>query len=317
MIEYTLIAVLVILGIVIMGPYVLRSVNAHFKLWDVSVKDSYTEHLAQAPVNAIPNIPTNCSCQRSKGSCGSAVSRCGPNQREYDFNCIPQGCNGAVAPPPCEIDPTCCTTYSAQGCGTIPCPAGGCALAPTSPPPAANNCYFGQSIMATQCATLPISCSPNPSCPLPACLGILSPGAFYCATGTATPPTGLLQNFGITYVAGKVDCPSSPHCQLYCDTDNSFIINPSGTGCARTFQVAPVPSHPSNVQSTTSTPLLGSPGSYSFKICAPNANTIITAISVSASPPGQPTKTPIDVSGTDGCQSPGEPGNTCKIAITY
>ena len=34
MIEYSLIAVLVILGIVIMGPYVLRSVGAHFKLWD-------------------------------------------------------------------------------------------------------------------------------------------------------------------------------------------------------------------------------------------------------------------------------------------
>jgi len=40
-IEYTLIAVLVILGIVYMGPYALRSVNAYFKLWDDSVQDSF------------------------------------------------------------------------------------------------------------------------------------------------------------------------------------------------------------------------------------------------------------------------------------
>jgi Flp pilus assembly pilin Flp len=50
-IEYVLIAVLVILGIVIMGPYVLRSVNAHFKLWDDGVQDSFTENITQAPVH--------------------------------------------------------------------------------------------------------------------------------------------------------------------------------------------------------------------------------------------------------------------------
>ena len=62
MIEYIFIAILVILGIVIMGPYVLRSVNAHFKLWDESVQDSSTENLTQAPASDVPKINTNCTC---------------------------------------------------------------------------------------------------------------------------------------------------------------------------------------------------------------------------------------------------------------
>ena len=48
-IEYSIIAVLVILGVVVMGPYVLRSINAHFKMWDDQVQDSHNERLDILP----------------------------------------------------------------------------------------------------------------------------------------------------------------------------------------------------------------------------------------------------------------------------
>ena len=43
LIEYALIATIVIFGIVMMGPYVLRSIQAHFKMWDDQIQDSHNE----------------------------------------------------------------------------------------------------------------------------------------------------------------------------------------------------------------------------------------------------------------------------------
>src|SRR5476651_1166286 len=88
-IEYALIAILVILGIVFMGPYVLRSVNAHFKIWDTGVQATFKEHITQAPVNDVPNIPTNCLCANAPetgpaGCGGTGVNiQCAGNQRVY------------------------------------------------------------------------------------------------------------------------------------------------------------------------------------------------------------------------------------------
>ena len=43
LVEYALIVIIVIFGIVMMGPYVLRSIQAHFKMWDDQVQDSHNE----------------------------------------------------------------------------------------------------------------------------------------------------------------------------------------------------------------------------------------------------------------------------------
>ena len=42
-IEYCTLAMLIIVGTIVMGPYVIRSVNAHFKLWQESVDDSIND----------------------------------------------------------------------------------------------------------------------------------------------------------------------------------------------------------------------------------------------------------------------------------
>ena len=319
MIEYALIVVLVILGIVIMGPYVLRSINAHFKLWDGGVQDSFTEKIKQS--SFIPNIgPTNCVCTPSAGNCGSISGiggLCGSDQREWDFNCNPQGCNGAAGDSYCVNDLSCCNTYSPQGCGTFPCPATGCSGASTTPP-ATNNCYFGQVIMATQCSSLPVQCNPDPLCPLPACLGILSPGALYCATQTTTPPSGLSQNYPENYMSGGVaGCPANAICQLYCDASRGYFINPSGTSCLEQFTVAACADNTGHGCAPCAGPCSTYQNNQSFTMCA-GPKAVITSVAISdisnpISPPG------CGSSGypTPGYTGPGRPGESCRITFSF
>ena len=209
-IEYTLIAVLVILGVVFMGPYVLRSVGAHFKLWDEGVQDSFTENLNQAPVNDVPNIPLTCHCTTTPGSCGnSACSSCCANQLIMNHNCNPQLCDGAPASS-CVNDPTCCTQWVNVGCGTTP-------IGQTPP---SNNCNYGYEIQTQQCgANNTVQCVPNSNCD-PQCLGTPSTGPLPCPDTT----TGLTQNLGISYVNTdtQADCLSISGCTAaLCSTPNS------------------------------------------------------------------------------------------------
>ena len=306
-IEYSLIAVLVILGIVIMGPYVLRSVGAHFKLWDEGVQDSFTENITQAPVNDVPYISTNCKCTNSPGSCGSAQAgtQCGANQRVINHSCNPQLCDGAPASS-CINDPACCTAWVNVGCGTIP-------IGETPP---SNNCNYGQEIKAQQCGTNnTVQCTPNSNCDAQ-CLGVLSPGGLYCATYSTVMPTNLNQNYGITYVT---TCPSSPTCQVYCEP--GYLLSSTGTTCLRTFIVAPA-SGPCPVSCTCNTNGHTETYTCNFQICA---SSNITAL-VAADPTGQDITSPIAIPtgpGEDGCQNPnssgvdeGEPGTTCQITTT-
>lgn len=244
MVEYALIAVLVILGIVVMGPYVLRSVNAHFKLWDEGVQDSFTENITQAPVGSVPHIPlNNCVCNPSAGSCGSgqAGSPCGPGYREHNYNCNPQGCNGA-GDSYCVLDNSCCIAQN-EGCGNYTCPQTGCPSDATTPPQGANsnNCYFGYEIQGQTCgANTSIQCVYNPDasctqgppcCPLPACIGTVppDPNSKVCpgSPGTTTD-TPLLNNVNDTITL--VD-----HKQCTDTTDNSDGY-PAGTPTPCQFQ---------------------------------------------------------------------------------
>jgi len=240
-----------------MGPYALRSVNAYFKLWDDSVQDSFEENLSQAPVNVIPDIDVNCQCTtQTDGVCGGLPgSGCQPGFRGWTHTCIPQGsqCDGAP-PSGCNFDPTCCQQMPA-GCGSVALTqeTNGC----TNPPPAANNCYYGQILMASPCHTSPATpacpidpttcppaaqtnCIPAPycqadsTCPMPTCQGTLYPNATFCPGAQ----TGLNQNTPITYVASLANCPSSSAspapCEAYCNSGYCLQYGTDGTtiiGC--------------------------------------------------------------------------------------
>ena len=279
-----------------MGPYVLRSVGAHFKLWDESVQDSFTEKLTQVPVNNVPNIPLNCNCTTTAGSCGSSTSLCAGNQREYEHTCSIQGCDGAPASS-CQPDSACCTAWASTGCGTIP----------LGQPATSTNCNYGYQIQSKQCGSgTSIQCVQNASCPKPTCLGILSPGALYCTTHSTTVPANLTQNYGISYVS---DCKNAPPCSLYCPLP--YFLNPTGTACSRTFEVALSESSTSNCQSGCTCKQSGNiiTNDCSFKICVTTPPTTITAVSVT------------DVSSTKTspyCNSPaGNPGEECQVSVSY
>ena len=237
MLEYTMIAILVIIGIVIMGPYVLRSVNAHFKLWDDGVQDSYQENLRQAPLNDVPPINANCDCSQTPQNCGGPGLYCPANQREYDYQCSPLGCNGAAGASSCVDDPTCCTTPSSLGCGTIPIPASGVPTAGTCPTgfaasqtcvpsPASDpsNCYYGFQIYGFQCgATISDQCVPDASC-APSCQGVVSSDAVPCTNEPPANGVSLLQDVGVTYVNTPADCDPNQQCQYY-QTCRAYIVN--------------------------------------------------------------------------------------------
>jgi hypothetical protein len=302
MIEYALIAVLVIVGIVIMGPYVLRSVGAHFKLWDEGVQDSFTENLTQAPVNDVPNVPTNCTCTTAAGSCGSPNSQCAVTQRGYAHLCNPQGCDGAPASS-CVNDPSCCTAWVPMGCGTVPL---------GQPPVTTNcgstqcNCNYGYQIQSQQCGVNnSIQCIQDSACPLPTCLGILSPGSLVCTNEPPVNGVQLTQNIGYTHVSDATAC-NAP-CQYYCDTVNSFFF--SGTSCSREFQVAIcVDSTGYGCTTTPSRITQIDVNNQSFTICAPSQTTIITAVSI----------TDISVPETAPyCNNPGNLGEECEITVSY
>jgi hypothetical protein len=121
-IEYSIILILVVLGIVVMGPYVLRSINGHFKLWDDQVQDSFNDRLVQAPATDV-DLPPNCSIVNGQeniaGSCGIVKGKtvtCQENERYYYANFNPPGCYIAES---CVPDADCCNPAVRGDCGRI------------------------------------------------------------------------------------------------------------------------------------------------------------------------------------------------------
>jgi hypothetical protein len=112
-IEYVMIIILVMTGIIVAGPYLLRSVNAHFKLWDDTVQDSFDDRIVEARPDQIRiDIPPDCkSCPSSwTGSCGTAQKngpgQCDETEAVWQTHC-PIGCD----PTPiysCHADETRC-----------------------------------------------------------------------------------------------------------------------------------------------------------------------------------------------------------------
>jgi hypothetical protein len=345
-IEYTLIAILVILGIVYMGPYALRSVNAYFKLWDEGVQDSFEENLSQAPVNVIPDMNATCQCWTTPGGCGGiSGASCQAGYRSWAHSCNPQGsaCDGGASSG-CSFDTTCCDPI-AQSCGSAPLPLGpGNTYAvpsnTTSPP-----CYYGQRIWISPCsisstypacsASITTNCIPTSycvadaaNCPAPKCTGNLPSGALYCTTNGAAPAAGLLdKNYPVTQAPGGT-CPSthtSPgtYCYYYFLCPSGSTVDASGN-CA--YEVAPAPVNgacptglPSNCSCPPPSPTSGYPGYTTTTVtCGPNywCNTSSSSFSsvcslgevgTSCSPQGGTGC----ANGTDcGCGNPGNPGNS-------
>lgn len=148
--EYALLIMVVMAGIIIGGPYVIRSWNAYLKGWDSSIEDSYSDPLKESE-SGIP-LPTCDNCRfEAPTRCGGVSPCCGggceDNETELIRICDPVNC----APPlsRCEPDPGCCVTFDTGLC------------AGNNIPP----CLDGQMGTITRCGDVDTpGCRPETNC---------------------------------------------------------------------------------------------------------------------------------------------------------
>ena len=113
MVELSFVVLAVIAGIVIGGPYLLDSLNSHFKLWDTAVGDSSNDRLVQAHDVGINTASVGACTFKNKAPGSCAIRECAtsafplgaPTLRYYTWQYTPVGCQIKFT---CEPDPTCC-----------------------------------------------------------------------------------------------------------------------------------------------------------------------------------------------------------------
>lgn len=210
-------AALVIAAILIIGPTVVRSINAHFKSLEEGAHDSFRENIQQAPPGGGVVPPGSCGGWVDSGGCGNAAT-CRSDQsppetyRVWTRTCTPLGYTDGFPTIECRDDLT-------NTCCTAPVPTGLCA--------AAGGCNNGEMQNSQQCGSptpgTVYTCQPDPDCFQ--CIPPLDPYAKWC--------NPLQYNQGVTaptpisyYDYGA--CPSSPTCAAECPPWASAILN---VGC--------------------------------------------------------------------------------------
>ena len=262
--EYMILLTLIMAGIIIGGPYVIRSWNAQMKGWEDSVIDSMTDPLAQAPPNIVPI--TGCDWV-SWGSCGLGDC-CGLGYSLFgsSISCTPQQLlqRGVFNPLNCELSDSstspsliarcdtndanhCCTDWRAvtSGC-TVTCPGCPGASCPTQADCGVNavsitgvradglpGCEDGAYGRSHICDTgyTETECVPDPGCyftcinPLPGLDETTSPPTLSNATFCAGDNAGLLGD--TNYVIMSACTPAK--CEFVCNP--TFVYNGSACVC--------------------------------------------------------------------------------------
>ncbi|GEM_PF-4261588 len=178
--EYIILMVLVMAGIIVGGPYAIRSWNAQMKGWEDSVVDSMTDPLVEAPPTSV-NIPgcdldhwadQNCGLGYTSPF-GDSIS-C-PEQRKLQLAVyVPNNCqfNNPYTPfneiAQCVADSSfdCCTPWAlASGCDTAD---PGCPQASDCGVNAVPTCPDGQYRHTRDCDEIPAEtesgCVADPDC---------------------------------------------------------------------------------------------------------------------------------------------------------
>lgn len=129
LIEYSVIIILVLAGIIISGPYVIRSWNARVKSWEDGVTESLQDPLLEAPADTVTipgcDIVLDWGCYDIGGCCGLGKHTmcmdldCAATERLETRTFTPLDCecylpSPFTAPPTarCVVDCNCCTEWS-------------------------------------------------------------------------------------------------------------------------------------------------------------------------------------------------------------
>lgn len=231
-IEYVTIAVLIMAGIMIIGPTVVRSINAFFQSATEGVQDSMTEEFVQGPETGFRNV-TTCDCDPLTLGCGAGT--CLPTERYVTWDCNPPGCYltiGLVTD--CTPDDTCCLRSPTGHCGVNADTINGGQIT--------GGCPDGTMEIREICGDNDITyvCSntlgglypsPYPGCEFH-CIGELHPEATWCdPAGYASRLTG---DTAIIYVAYNMcGTVNNNKCVAYCPdgwlpTLDGCVLGPTG-----------------------------------------------------------------------------------------
>lgn len=319
-IEYMTVIILIMAGIIIGGPYVIRSWNAQMKSWDDSVTDSLQDPLAEAPALSIQGCDPDpwdtvaCGNVSQADPCTSTPISCGETEMLSSRLFDPVGCQCATIPPQatieCNANDCCCTTPVSTGyCGaqntSLNLPRTTCSgtvpnastITNESPLNGDGSCPDGYMKYRIYCGSDPNAryiCVQDNAC-IFNCTGTLYSGAAY--TGLCPNDNiSLLGDTPYTYVSL---CTLGQKCEIRCAS--TYIPNSSKTNCvcptnyvvyngicvySASFTVASTINDNTNDQSTS--------------LCRPQP------------PFGNITQT--YVSGT-GCGSSGTPGSSCAVYL--
>ncbi|MBI5024490.1 MAG: hypothetical protein HZC18_05750 [Candidatus Omnitrophica bacterium] len=262
--EYLILMTLIMAGIIIGGPYVIRSWNAQMKGWEDSVVDSMTDPLTEAPSNIV--TITGCDFV-SWGSCGWGDC-CGKGYDWFDesIDCTAQQLlqRGVFSPPDCQLSDTsinfgliarcdtndanhCCTSWAAVTSGCNPDDL--TAVCPTDSDCGVNavsitgvradgqaGCEDGAYGQTHTCDTgyTETECVADPDCAF-TCGGLLTGSSTF--NGTTSPPTLQYATFctgdnaglsGDTDYVITVTCTSAK-CEFVCNP--SFVSYGTYCGC--------------------------------------------------------------------------------------
>lgn len=243
--EHMILLILIMAGIIIGGPYAIRSWNAQMKGWEDSVVDSMTDPLMEAPPGAVavtgcdpaPWIDGGCGVLSSPPDpCRNTITTCSQTQKLF-LRSFPSNCQCDVPafmdPLPvakCEYDNSCCTDWSPDSDNPdvpAPDPATECG-ANASP-----ICPDGEARQTRTCGESPpeTRCDPDLACVFNCNIGLL-PGPLpadrmqTCITsGDIDDETGLTgdKNYDL------VSACTGTKCEVACLGD--LIPNLGGTQC--------------------------------------------------------------------------------------
>ena len=227
--EYTVILILVMGGIIIGGPYAIRSWNAQIQGWDDSIKVSIQDPLQETPPDTI-NVP-DCTCGGwAPGGCNtdSTTNPDGPcdwNELYQQQTCTPVGCN-PIPTERCVVDNSCCMLDPAATQPTLPDDCGSpvkCYDDPVSGTPVF--CLANEACFEFVCGNnVPKkACVADPRCYT--CTGILPPEG--PPFGPPAPPLGVgkkcpgdwtgLTSFTPIHPVANGACTAADKCEFECE----------------------------------------------------------------------------------------------------
>ncbi len=125
LIEYAMLATIVMLGMIVGGPTLIRAVQGYFKITADSVQDAESEVITQAAPQ--PKLTCQCFSAPANGAIvptalemaawpasGCGVSGCTTTEQYHFRSCFPMNCAREDA---CIPDNTCCTPLVPVACG--------------------------------------------------------------------------------------------------------------------------------------------------------------------------------------------------------